>query len=254
MSTIQSRTRGWVPAVAAVVFTVVTAVLVWPSAPASATEALRRAVDATVDAGSVSVTFDAAAATSTGTTSSSGSGTVSFASNEAEFKLADSPSFPGGADLRITPDGVYLHAPKLIGTLIGEDKEWLAFPPPESSSQPATTTASTAPPTTAAAVMDTVEALRTQGFEAEAAGQYVVNGAQTDAYRFNTPSGSESVSGTAYVNQETGAINRLEVNTADGSGATSQLKLDMTASGSPVDVATPPAAATVDIATVLAPG
>lgn len=262
MSTIKSRPRRWLAAATALICAAAAVVFAWPSSPASAADLLRQAVNATVAAGSASMSFDAVATNPSGSSASSGSGTVSFANNEAVFTLADTPSFPGGADLRITTDGVYLRAPKLIGTFIGPDKTWLAFPPLPTSQATATTTSTTtttttttssAPPTTAASILHAIEVLRTQGFEVVDAGPVSVNGVSADSYTFHDPTGAQSMSGTAYVDQESGALTRLEMNTADAPGTTGQLKLDMIKSAAPVDVPTPPAVDTVDIKTALAP-
>lgn len=260
MSIIKLRTRRWVAAATALVSAAAVVLVASSSSPASAADTLRKAVNATVDAGAATVAFDAVATNPSGSSASSGSGTISFANREAVFTLGDTPSFPGGADLRITSDGVYLRSPALLGSLLGEGKSWLSFPalppvatPPSTTSTTTTTTTSSAPPTTAASILHAIEVLRQQGFEVVDAGPVEVNGVQADSYTFHDPTGSESLNGTAFVDQDSGALTRLEMNTADAPGTTGQLTLDMTKSSSPVDVPTPPAEETVDIKTVLAP-
>lgn len=248
-------------AAAATVVAVAAALFAWPSSPASAADTLRNAVMATVQAGSATVAFDASVSGPSGSSGTAGSGTVSFLNSEAVFTLADSAGFPGGADLRITSAGVYLRAPALLGSLLGEGKEWLAFPAPPKGEPPATTTTtsttttttSSAPPTTAASIIHALDALRAQGMEVDEAGVFTINGVQADAYSFRDPDAPDQLTGTAYVAQESGQLTRLEMNTVDAASAAGHLAIDMTKSADPVDVETPPAETTVDIATVLAP-
>lgn len=246
--------------VALIVATAAT-IFAWPSSPASAAELLRNAVMATVQGGSATVSFDASVSGPSGSSGTSGSGTVSFLTSEAVFTLGDSAAFPGGADLRITDTGVYLRAPALLSSLLGEGKEWLAFPAPPKGDPPTTTstttstttTTSSAPPTTAASIIHAIEVLRAQGMEVEEAGVFTINGVQADGYNFRDPDAPDQLAGSAYVEQESGQLTRLEMNTVDAASSEGHLAMDMTKSVDPVDVETPPTETTVDVATLLAP-
>lgn len=255
------RSRRLAAAAVAIVVAAAATLFAWPSSPASAADLLRNAVMATVQGGSATVAFDASVAGPSGSSGTSGSGTVSFLNSEAVFTLGDSAAFPGGADLRITSTGVYLRAPALLSSLLGEGKEWLAFPappkgePPETTTTTSTTTTTTssAPPTTAAHILRAIDALRAQGMEVDEAGVFTINGVQADGYNFRDPDAPDQLAGTAYVAQESGQLTRLEMNTIDAASSEGHLAFDLTNSADPVDVETPPAETTVDIATLLAP-